>query len=164
MSGLVVTWKGGKQVHKLMNSLSNRELQNRTRRAVRKGTAVGRKALRAEARSRADIPNSFAKTKTRNHRLPIASSVEPASPLFHIFEPGATSHTIAPGKLQVSGNRPMLLSGPAGKRGRERAFLASQPVTHPGMAARPLVAPVFAAEKDHMAEAAMGELLKGLER
>lgn len=163
MSGITYRVDGGPAVHKLMNSLSGRELNNRTRRAVRRGVKIARKDIRAQAISRSDIPNTFAKTKTLYHRTPIGASTQPASPLFNIFEPGAGAHEIAPGRLRVSGRRAMLLAGPAGERGRSRAFLASMPVRHPGMDARPLVAPVFEADKDEMTEAAMAELLAGLE-
>lgn len=161
MSGLTVSLRGGKEARKMLDSLSGRELQNRVRRGSRRGAAI----FRAEVRSRAGsggIPRSFKKTATRGHRTPVGTSTGPTSPLLNIFEVGAGRHEIAPGKLAASGNRPMLLSGRAGEHYRSSDFAASMPVSHPGMGARPLIAPVFAAKQDEASEAAMNEVLAGL--
>lgn len=149
------------EARELLDSLSGRDLQNRTRRATRRGAAVMRTELRKEVKS-GQHPRSFKKIATKGHRTPVGTSVGPTSPLLNIFEPGAGAHEISPGRLRVSGGRPMLLSGAAGEHYRTRAFVASMPVTHPGMAARPLVGPVFDKTHDEAAETAMDELLAGI--
>lgn len=150
----VVDVRGTAEAKELLETLSGRELQNRMRRATRKGAAVFRAEVRSEAKRRSDIPDSFARTKTRGHRTPVGTSTGPTSPLLNIFEPGAGRHTIAPVKL--------LLSGQGGSRWRQRDFVASEPVSHPGMAARPLIGPIFDAHEDEASEAAMTELMAGI--
>lgn len=168
---------GHREARKLLSSLSGRELENRTRRGTRAGAAIFRAKVRAAAKSRSDIPDSFARTKTRGHRSPVGTSTGPTSPLLNIFEPGAGRHTIAPGwrgtgMAPQGPGRPvpregystgkLLLSGKGGDRWRSRDFVASGPVSHPGMAARPLIAPVFEANKDEATEAAFEKMLEGL--
>lgn len=169
--------RGTREARKLCESLSGKELQNRTRRATRAGAAVFRRKVRSEAKRRSDIPDSFARTKTRGHRTPVGTSTGPTSPLLNIFEPGAGAHVIAPGwegtgMASRGPGRPvprtgsftgkLLLSGKAGDRWRSRDFVASGPVTHPGMAARPFVDPIFESEKDEASETAMDTFLEGL--
>lgn len=172
---LRVEMKGAAEARALLVHLEGRELQNRTRRGLRSGAKVFRTAYRSEVRGRSDLPRSFAKTDTRNHRSPLGVSTGPKSPLINIFEEGAGVHRIAPGWSGTSeGNATrrsragtftgrMLLAGRAGQRWRGRAFLASEPVTHPGMSARPSIGPVFDRENDHASEAAMAKILEGLE-
>jgi hypothetical protein len=155
--------RGGPAIARTLNALGGRELQNRTARGTRAGAGVFRKELRADVKS-GFHPATFRKVATRNHRNPIGTSVGPTSPLINIFEGGAGSHVIAPGKLQSSGNRPMLLSGKGGEHYRPRDFAASMPVTHPGMGARPLIGPVFDRSKDRAADAAIDKILEGLPR
>lgn len=157
-TGKVVSLRGTKEARELLDSLSGKELQNRTRRATRKGAAIFRAEVRSEARSRSDIPNSFAKTATRGHRTPVGTSIGPTSPLLNIFEEGAGAHTIAPGAK--SGK--LVLSGKAGDRWRSQDFVASDPVSHPGMGARPLIGPIFDAKEEEASNAAMDELLRGI--
>lgn len=155
---LVVRVNGTAEARRLTEHLEGREMQNRTRRATRRGAVVFRTAVRAEARSRSDIPDSFAKSKTRGHRTPVGTSTGPTSPLLNIFEEGTKPHMIAPG----AESHKLLLSGHAGERWRSRDFVAGEPVRHPGMSARPIIGPVFAAKQDEAAEAAMDEYLRGL--
>lgn len=140
--------RGTKEARKLLESLSGRELQNRTRRATRRGAAIFREAVRDQARSRSDIPDSFARTATKAHRNPVGTSTGPTSPLLNIFEGGAGVHEI--------GDRGQPLVN------RDADFFARGPVTHPGMAARPFVEPIFEQEHDDATEAAMDELMRGL--
>lgn len=171
---LTITVSGTKEARQLCRSLSGRELQNRTRRGTRAGAKVFRTKARAEAKSRPDIPDSFAVTKTRGHRNPVGTSTGPTSPLLNIFEQGADDHTIAPG-WQGSGRATvtrgarsgmftgrLLLSGKGGEHYRSRDFVAGEPVHHPGMGARPLIGPVFDSEQEKASQAAMDEFLRGL--
>lgn len=171
---LVIRVTGTKEAQKLCRSLSGRELQNRTRRGTRAGAKVFRTKVRAEAKSRSDIPDSFAKTKTRGHRTPVGTSTGPTSPLLNIFEQGAGQHTIAPG-WQGSGRGTttrgaragtftgrLLMSGKGGEHYRSRDFVSGEPVSHPGMGARPLIGPVFDSEQEKASQAAMDEFLRGL--
>lgn len=140
--GLTVDVRGLPETVELLESFTDRQLQNR----VRQGTRAGAKIMRTELRSRAQdpkYPSSFRKTKTRGHRTPVGTSVGPNSPLINIFEPGAKAHPI--------GGTGQLLHSQQG----ERLFAARGPVQHPGMAARPLIGPVFEATKDDAAEAAI---------
>jgi len=150
MSRLTVDVRGLKEAGELFDQLSGRELQNRTRRATRAGAKVMRTELRRQARSRQDLPKSFAKTATRGHRNPLGTSVGPTSSLINIFEPGAGPHPIGEGG--------QLLHSQQG----EALFAARGPVRHPGMDARPLIGPVFDATQDQAAESAMDELMRGL--
>ena len=171
---LVIRVTGTKEAQKLCRSLSGRELQNRTRRGTRAGAKVFRTKVRAEAKSRSDIPDSFAKTKTRGHRTPVGTSTGPTSPLLNIFEQGATGHTIKPGRSGTGRTTPTrpgrmghytgtgVLAGPGGEHYRGRDFFARGPVHHPGMGARPLIGPVFDSEQEKASQAAMDEFLRGL--
>lgn len=143
-----VVVKGADEAQKLLRSLSGRELQNRTRRGTRAGAAVFRTAVRAAARSRSDLPDSFARTATRGHRSPVGTSTGPTSPLLNIFEGGAGAHEIG-GAGQVLVNR-------------EADFFARGPVHHPGMDARPLIGPVFDDKEDEATEAAMATIMAGI--
>ena len=169
-----VVVRGTREAKQLLESLSGKELQNRTRRATRAGAAVFRRKVRSEAKARSDIPDSFARTKTRGHRTPVGTATGPTSPLLNIFEPGAGVHTIAPGwsgtgrgtatrrARRGTFTGKLLLSGKGGEHYRARDFVASGPVTHPGMAARPFVEPIFESEKDEASETAMDTYLEGL--
>jgi hypothetical protein len=161
MSSISVDFRGLPEIRKLLGEFDDRQINNRTRRALRAGAKVMREGLRDEARSRSDLPKSFRVTRTRSHRNPMGVSVAPKSPLSPIFEHGAKRHEIAPGKMTVSG-RHLLLAGPAGERWRARAFLASMPVSHPGMGARPFIAPVFAAKQQATEKAVADTLFEGL--
>jgi hypothetical protein len=163
VSTTTVSLRGEKEVRQLLDSLSGRDLINRTRRAVRAGAAVMRKDVRQRAQE-PQYPRSFARIKTRNstHGGPSgmspATSVGPTSPLLNVFEPGAGAHVETPGTRTPGAT---LLGGPAGERSRDFPMLARR-VTHPGFAARPLIAPAFAATHDEAADAAMDKLLEGL--
>lgn len=140
--------RGDKEVQEMLGQFIGRQLVNRIRRMVRAGAAVFRTALRDEARSRGDLPVSFAKTRTKAHRNPIGVSVRVASPLVNIFEHGAVSHPIGGGG--------QLLANP------EAGFVARGPVSHPGMAARPIYGPVFAASHGDAEEEVERELWEGV--
>lgn len=163
---LDVRVEGGEQVRRMLRQYQDPELIRRMRRGTRAGAAVFRKGIRSQARSRSDIPDFFAKTKTRSSTRGghISTQTGPSSPLFNIFEGGAKSHEIAPGRMGIGG-RKMLLSGKAGQRWRKRGFVASMPVRHPGMRARPLAEPVFqgslGAAKRAVAEAVFGSASLG---
>lgn len=145
-----ITVRGTKEAAKLLDSLSGRELRNRTRRGVRSAAKVFRTELRAEASSRSDLPKSFKKTATRNHDNPIATSTGPTSPLINIFEGGAGQHPI--------GAKGQLLHSQQG----EPLFAARGPVKHPGMGARPLIGPVFDAKDDEAGDAAILTIFEGI--
>lgn len=157
MSRQVAVFVDDRKVRAMLAQYEPREMHNRLRRGTRAGGAVYRTALRSYARSRGDVPDFFSKTRTRSSasmRSGIYTRVRPRSPLLNIFEGGADSHEIAPGQRTSgptsAGRRrsltgKMLLSGKAGQRWRSRDFVASMPVRHPGMAARPILAPVFEA-------------------
>jgi hypothetical protein len=140
--------RGEKEVQDMLASMAGRQLANRLRRMVRAGAAVFRSALRDEARSRGDLPASFAKTRTKAHRNPIGVSVSVASPLVNIFEHGAVPHPIGGGG-QLLANL-------------EAGFVARGPVQHPGMAARPIYGPAFAAGHDDAEDAVDRELWEGV--
>lgn len=154
-----VTVRGTREAQKLLESLSGRELQNRTRRATRRGAAIGRKALRAEASRRSDLPGTFRKMATRGHRTPVGTSTGPTSLLLNIFEGGAKRHSIGASGQMLSNFDKRREGGAGFRRG---FFLARGPVDHPGMAARPFIGPVFEREQDAMSEAAMDEYLRDL--
>lgn len=145
-----VNVRGKKEAAQLLDSLSGRELRNRTRRGVRSAAKVLRTELRSQARSRGDLPKSFAKTATKNHDNPIATSVGPTSPLLNIFEGGAEAHEI--------GGTGQLLHSQQG----EPLFAARGPVKHPGMEARPLIGPVFDAKEDDAGDAAILTIFEGI--
>jgi hypothetical protein len=145
---VTVSLRGGREARELLDSLSGRELQNRSRRASRRAAKVFRTAGRAEAKSRADLPDSFARFATKGHRTPVGTSTGPTSPLLNIFEGGAGIHRIGtPGQLLYNA---------------DAAFLARGPVTHPGMGARPFIGPLFAEHNGEASERAMDELLAGI--
>ena len=153
-----VSLEGLPEVKRLLDQFEGRQLNNRTRRALRAGAKAFRTEMRKQARSRTDLPKTFAKTRTRNHRNPLGVSVSPQSPLSNIFEGGARRHTIS------SGGGSGILAGPASTRSRSDAFFARGSVSHPGMAARPFIGPVFdASQRD--AEDDFGRVLfEGIER
>lgn len=131
--------QGLPEVHKMLAQVEGRELNNRTRRALRAATAEFRGPMRAKASS-GRFPRKFRKTRTRAHRSPLGVSVSPASPLSPIFEHGAKPHAIPIGK------------GP----------FAGSVIQHPGMAARPLSGPVFDANQRKAEDAFADKLLEGL--
>lgn len=141
-----------RKVKRMLAKYEPPEMRRRLRRGVSAGARVYRTGLRSRAKSDPTIPDFFAKTKTKSGVRfgRIKTEVGPKSPLFNIFEGGADSHEIAPGRLGVGG-RGLLLSGKAGDRWRSRDFVASMPVRHPGMKARPLAGPVFR-EKERAAK------------
>ena len=150
--------RGVPEVRQMLEQVQGRELNNRMRRALRRGAKVFREALRDEARSRSDLPTSFAKIRTRAHRNPLGVSVSPKSPLSTIFEHGASAHQIgAPGQL-LSNFEGRRQAGPT----QGRPFFARGPVRHPGMAARPFIGPTFDAAEGRASEAMRDELLEGL--
>lgn len=155
MSGIVVKVDGVEEARELLEDLSGRELENRVRRGTRAGAAIFRAKVRAEAKGRSDLPDSFAKTRTRSHRNPVGTSTGPTSPLLNIFEGGAGAHPISPDSAAV-------MAGPGGERWRSRGFFSAGTVQHPGMGARPLIGPIFDAHQDQASEAAMDEVLRGL--
>jgi hypothetical protein len=146
--------QGLPEVRQMLDQLGPREMYNRTRRALRAGAAVMRAEMRREGAA-PGYPSGFRKTRTRNHRWPLGVSVSPKSPLSNIFEHGARAHPIAPKKARV-------LAGRAGERWRTRPFFARGPVTHPGMAARPFIAPVFQAAEPGAEQAFRAKFLEGL--
>lgn len=148
VSAITVNVRGQKEAVRLLDSLSGNELQNRVRRGTRAGAKVFREEVRSQARSRSDIPDSFARTATKGHRTPVGTSTGPTSPLLNIFEPGAGVHPI--------GGRGQVLSNPA------EGFFARGPVSHPGMAARPLIGPIFEAKDDEATNAALDSILEGI--
>lgn len=155
----VVSVRGTKEARKLLDDLSGRELQNRVRRGTRAGAKIFREAVRSEALSRSDIPNSFAKTATRGHRTPVGTSTGPLSPLLNIFEGGAGQHAIG-------GHGQLLTNFGARRQGADQYqggfFFARGPVHHPGMDARPFVGPIFDREEDQATEAAIDTFLEGI--
>ena len=153
---ITVTLEGLPEVRELLDRFHGRQLSNRMRRALRAGAKEFRTEMRNQARSRSDLPKTFAKTRTRAHRTPLGVSVSPQSPLSSIFEGGAKPHTIRP----ASG----FLVGKAGDRSRTRAFFARGPVRHPGMAARPFIAPVFDASEDRAEDSFGRVIFEGIER
>jgi hypothetical protein len=136
---------GMADVQAMLNAYTDRELQNRTRRALRAGAKVFREAMRAQGKGDwSNRPRSFNKTRTRGHRNPLGVSVSPQSPLSNIFEHGAKGHDIGKaGQLLYGVNPP---------------FIARGPVHHPGVSARPFIGPVFAAH-EKAAEAAFAKVL-----
>jgi hypothetical protein len=144
--------RGGREIRAALAKYDDREARNKLMRALRAGAAIYRDGLRSEAKSRDDLPHTFSKTKTKSQRgrNTLLVSVRPASPLFVIFEEGADPH-------QISGG---VMAGKGGDNYRARDFFARGTVHHPGMAARPLLAPVFAA-KTPLAEAAVDKAFFG---
>jgi hypothetical protein len=148
MSRVTIDVRGLPETKRLLGQLTGTQLQNRTRRALRRGGAKFRDELRRQVSSRDDLPRSFAKIRTRAHRDPLGISVRPDSPLLSIFEGGAEPHKIGAGG--------QLLTNP------EEGFFARGPVDHPGMEARPVLEPAFDAAHDDAARAALDELFGGL--
>lgn len=148
---VTVSVEGLPEVKRLLDQFQGGPLNNRARRALRAGAKEFRTEMRSQAMARSDLPKTFRKTRTRAHRNPLGVSVSPQSPLSNIFESGARTHTIRPKGGQV-------LIGKAGERSRGQAFFARGAVRHPGMRARPFIAPVFDASQDD-AEKAFGRVL-----
>lgn len=145
---------GTEEANRLLAEYAGRQLQNRMRRATRAGAKVFREAIRAEAKTRGDLPATMAKTRTLNHRNPIGVSVGPRSPLWNIFEHGAQAHAIGePGQLLSN-------FGAAGADGAP--FAARGPVQHPGVEARPFVGPLFDARRTAAENAIEGVLFEDL--
>lgn len=156
MEGLSVSLRGDREVRKLLDSLSGRELQNRTRRGTRAGAKVFRQGLRGRVGS--GYPRAYRKLATRNHRNG-STSTGPTTPLLNIFEGGAGHHRIAPK------GKPLTNFG----RRREGAdkftggfFFSPHAVMHPGVAANPLIGPEFDADHDDAASAALDKMLEGI--
>lgn len=143
--------RGLPEVRKMLGQVEGRELNNRTRRALRAGVKPIREELRRRASS-GKFPRKFKQTRTRAHRNPLGVSVSPGSPLSNVFEHGAKSHTIAPTHGLVL----------ASDQGAREPFFARGAVRHPGMAARPISGPAFEAKKDEAVKAFSDELLKGI--
>lgn len=158
-----VDLRGREEVERLLSEFEGGKLNNRVRRGMRAGAKVMRSHVRKLAASDR-YPRSFRKTKTKAHRNPLGVSTGPTSPLLNIFESGAGSHDIGSGG-QLLTNRDEGLSGQmltAVGRGGEDLFVARGPVSHPGMAARPLIAPTFDATKDAAGEAAADVIFEAL--
>ncbi len=154
-TGRVIDIRGLPETKELLDSFSGNQLQNR----VRVATRAGAKVMRTEVRKRAgesQYPRSFKKTATRGHRNPVGTSTGPTSPLLNIFEGGAGQHVIAPGSAGVLSNFNARRDQAGAYHGG--LFFARGPVMHPGMAARPLIGPVFEATKDEATDAAMDAL------
>ncbi|MES2210960.1 MAG: hypothetical protein V4515_12380 [Chloroflexota bacterium] len=157
MSRVDVSLRGDREIAKVIDSLSGRELQNRTRRATRAGAKVFRQGLRQRVTG-SQYPKAYRKLATKNHRNG-STSTGPVSPLLNIFEGGAGIHAIgAPGQL-LSNFATRREAGPAHAGG---FFMARGPVSHPGVKAIPLIAPEFAADQDKASSAAMDKLTEGL--
>ncbi len=152
-----VSLRGDKEIAKIIDSLSGRELQNRTRRATRSGAKVFRQGLRGRVTG-SGYPRSFRKLATKNHRDG-STSTGPTSPLLNIFEGGAGMHPIGGGGQLLSnfGTRRAAANKHTGG-----FFMARGPVSHPGMAARPIIAPEFDADQGKAADAAMDTLTDGI--
>lgn len=145
VSGLAeVQLSGEPEVQAMLAQFTGRELNNRTRRALRAAVKPMREEMRARGKA-GKYPRKFAQTRTRGHRNPPGVSVNPKSPLSTIFEHGAKAHPIEPKKATVLANE-------------KTGFFSGGAVTHPGMAAIPFIAPVFAAAKER-AMAAFSETL-----
>lgn len=164
MSRITYDLRGTREVRKLLDDLSGRELQNRTRRGVRAGAAIGRKSMRSMARD-PRYPSAYrgpvgrGGIATKNHGVRsrtggIGTSVGPTTQLLNLFEPGVGIHQIG-----ESGD---LLRGSGGEHYRPAPFMARGPVRHPGFPAVPLIDPVFRKEQNRMGEAAMDKLLEGI--
>lgn len=147
-ASITVDLRGSKDLIALLWTLSDRQLNNRIRRATRRGAAIFRTELRTVAKSRSDLPKTYGKTRTRYHRNPIGTSVSPGSPLSNIFEHGAGQHSIGrPGQLLYNAAAP---------------FVARGPVQHPGVRARPVIGPAFSAAEGRAVEAMRKELFGGI--
>jgi len=150
MSG-VIDLRGLAEVQQMLDQVSDRQLVNRTERALRAGIRPIRAELRRRVRS-SEYPRTFGKTRTKRHRNPIGLAIRPVSPLLSIFEAGARPHEIsAP-----------VMAGKAGDRWRSRDFFARGDVRHPGMKARPILAPVLEATAEAAERAFTDKLLEGI--
>lgn len=161
----IIDIRGLPQAEKMLAEFDDKALANKMRRAVRAGIAPFRVEMRAVA-AEPQYPRSFRKTKTRTTTRggaggrAIEAYVRPSSPLFNIFEPGAGEHTIAPKGGGVLAGPAGGSSWDAGGRKRPATFFARGAVRHPGMAARPLLARVFASA-DPRAEDAVANAIFG---
>ena len=150
---ITIDLSGEPEVQKLLSEFDTRQLNNRTRRALRAGAKPIRDEMRRRGKSRGDWParpKSFAKTRTRGHRNPLGVSISPQSPLSNIYEKGAKGHTIAPRHSRDLVNR-------------ETGFYARGAVEHPGVSARPFIEPVFEAADDKAKAAFAAVLFEGIE-
>lgn len=140
--------RGLPEVQRMLGQVQGAKLNNRVRRALTAGSKPIRQEMRRQG-ARPGFPRTFRKIpKVARHRNPLGISVSPWSPLWNIFEHGAKAHDIGrPGQL---------LYNPAAP------FVARGPVHHPGMAARPLVVPVFDASESQAGDAFEAKLLEGL--
>lgn len=149
-SAAVVRVDGVREVQQMLDRYSPRETQNLLRRAVRAAAKPFQAELKAAA-EREDVPRSFrnvpaAKVSTRGGASgrEIEARVRPKSPLFNIFEPGATAHDItAPFMAGPEGGATWSAEG----RKRRAPFAARGRVRHPGMKARPLLPQAFSRGK-----------------
>lgn len=151
MSEFTLDLRGLPEVKRMLEQVQGAKLKNRVRRAL---TAASR-PVRTEMRRQGAAPGSprfprgFRRIPTtQRHQEPLGISVTPKSRLWPIFERGAKPHQI--------GRAGQLLSNQA------TGFIARGPVRHPGMAARPLVGPVFDASQAPAGEAFDAKLLEGL--
>lgn len=171
--GYIVTVAGLPEVRRLLAQFEGQELQNKMRVAVRAGLRPFQASLRVEAagaghpRSFTKVPAGTVTTHGGASGREIEGYVRPKSPLFNIFEPGAGSHEISPNRSVTArpgrkGGKPRkpILAGPAGgaswtAEGRKRpaAFFSTSAVTHPGMAARPIMPRAFAAAQEASTDA-----------
>jgi len=158
MSDVVLDIRGLPEVRKMLGEVQGAKLNVRMRRGLRSGARVMREEMRSQARSRTDLPRTFAKTRTRSHRNPLGVSVGPKSPLLSIFEHGAQRHSIGKAGQLLSNLESRRQAGPS----QGRPFLARGPISHPGMAARPFIGPVFDAAEHPASEAMADELFKDL--
>jgi hypothetical protein len=152
-----VSLRGDREVREILDSLSGRELQNRTRRATRAGAKVFRQGLRARV-GEPKYPSAYRKLATKNHRDG-STSTGPTSPLLSIFEGGAGRHSIgAPGSLLSN----MGARRQAADKANAGLFFARGPVSHPGVRAVPIIAPEFDADQGKAADAALEKIVEGL--
>lgn len=152
--------RGLPEVNKMLGQFEGAPLRNRTRRALRGAGAVYRKRMRSGGnRGWAKRPKSFYQTRTRNHQNPLSVSVAPKSPLSTIFEGGASDHRIG-ASGQVLSNFGSRRQGGADFSGG--FFSARGPVSHPGVAARPFVGPIFTEGENEAKDAFTKELFEGI--
>lgn len=139
MNEFVIDVSGLPEVQKMLGELQGQKMNARTRRALRAAVKEFRGPLRQNARA-GRFPKKFKRTRTRSHRNPAGISISPGSPLSTIFEHGARPHAIP------------IRRGP----------FAGRTVQHPGMAARPLIVPVFEANVRKAENAFVRTLTDGL--
>ncbi len=178
MAGVEYHVEGMPEVRRMLAQFEGRQLQNKMLKAVRRGAKPFQSTLKATAAAEptGNVPASFQKVRapkvsTRGGASgrDIEAYVRPRSPLFNIFQPGATAHTIAPNEFVTGrpgrrggihldrhgrevGRRKAALAGPPGEAtwtptGRKRGarFFSRRPVRHPGMAPRDILSPAFRA-------------------